>query len=122
MGKKWLEDQDATIHAREQRLHLGKLGGSIYSVKRWRQEFRNIPRPRIASVEVIKSMIRTIPICRASLDDINKALRTKPSVTLEEARRRLPDQVKEFAHLFTYELDANKLPPNRGTLDDAISL
>lgn len=122
LGKKWLEDQDATIHAREQRLHLGKLGGSIYSVKRWRQEFRNIPRPRIASVEVIKSMIRTIPICRASLDDINKALRTKPSVTLEEARRRLPDQVKEFAHLFTDELDANKLPPNRGTLDHAINL
>lgn len=122
MVKKWLEDQDATIHAREKRLHLGKLGGSIFSVKRWRQEFRNIPRPRIASVEVIKSMIRTIPICRASLDDINKALRTKPSVTLEEARKRLPDQGKEIAHLFKDEIDANKLPPNRGTLDHAINL
>lgn len=122
LGKKWLEDEDAIIHAREQRLDLRKRGGSIYSIKRWRQELRNVARPRIASIQVIKDMVKTIPVCRASLNDINKALRSKPAVTIEEARRRLPDQIKEFAHLFADSQDANQLPPHRGSLDHAINL
>ena len=36
LGKKWLEDQDAVIHSREQSLHLRKSGHTIYSAKRWR--------------------------------------------------------------------------------------
>lgn len=33
LGKKWLEDQDAIIHSKDQRLELRKSGGNIYSAK-----------------------------------------------------------------------------------------
>lgn len=78
LGKKWLEDQDAVIHARKQLLELRKGNQIIFSVRKWRQQLRTVPRPRIASVEMIKEIVKTIPVCRASLEDINKALRTKP--------------------------------------------
>lgn len=122
LGKKWLEDQDAVIHAREQFLHLRKINRKIYSVKRWRQELRNIARPKVASVEVIKEIVKTLPVCKASLEDINKALRSKSCLTIEDARKRLPDQVKDFAHLFADDEGASKLPPSRGKLDHAINL
>ncbi|KAI0991762.1 hypothetical protein K3495_g16425, partial [Podosphaera aphanis] len=122
LGKKWLEDQDAIIHAKDQRLDLRKSGGMIYGVKKWRQKLGNVPRPRIASVNALTTMARSVPICRASLEDINKALRQKPSLSVEEARERLPDQIKDFAYLFADDSGANDLPPLRGKLDHAINL
>lgn len=122
LGKKWLEDQDAVIHAKEQRLDLRKAGGKIFSVKRWRNELRNVARPRLTSIGIITSMIKSIPICRASLEDINKALRIKPKLSLENAQNHLPDQVKDFAHLFSDNNGADELPPLRGPLDHAINL
>ncbi|KAI0996128.1 hypothetical protein K3495_g12053 [Podosphaera aphanis] len=103
LGKRWLEDQDAVIHAKEQRLNLRKNGGSIYSVKRWRNQLSNIARPRIASIETIASMVKTIPICKASLDDINKALRPKSKLMMKEAQERLPNEIKDFAHIFAHD-------------------
>ncbi len=122
LGKKWLEDQDAVIHAKEQRLELRKSGGSVYSVQKWRQVLRNVARPRIASVTSMTAMMKTIPVCRASLEDISKALRVKPHLTIEGARNRLPEQVKDFAHLFSDDSGANDLPPLRGKLDHGINL
>ena len=46
LGKKWLEDEDAVIHAKEQRLDINKGNKVICSAKRWRQELRSIVRPR----------------------------------------------------------------------------
>lgn len=100
LGKKWLEDQDAVIHAREQLLELRKGNHNVYSIKRWRQELRNVSRPKIASVKVINEIVKTIPVCRASLEDINKALRIKPGLTIDEVQKRLPVQVRDFAHMF----------------------
>ncbi|KAI0992337.1 hypothetical protein K3495_g15849 [Podosphaera aphanis] len=114
LGKKWLEEQDAVIHSRDHRLELRKSGGSVYGAKRWRQELRNVTRPRVASVETMTAMVKTVPVCRASLDDINKALRAKPSLTLEQARQRLPEQIKDFADLFADDTGANELPIPRG--------
>lgn len=122
LGKKWLEDQDAVIHSKEQRLELRKSGVSVFSVKRWRRELRNVARPRLATVDILKTMIRNVPICKASLEDINKALRKKPSLGLDEAQKRLPEPVKDFARLFSDENGAEKLPPLRGSLDHAINL
>ena len=122
LGKKWLEDQDAVIHSREQRLELRKNGGSIYSVKRWRHGMRNVARPRYTSVNVLTSMADTVPICKASLEDISKALRGKPTVTINQARDRLPGPVKDFAHIFADDAGADDLPPSRGSLDHAIEL
>ncbi|KAI0992139.1 hypothetical protein K3495_g16047, partial [Podosphaera aphanis] len=68
------------------------------------------------------SMIETVPICRASLEDISKALRDKPDLSVQNARDRLPEEVKKFAHLFADNNGANDLPPCRGPLDHAIVL
>lgn len=122
LGKKWLEDQDAIIHSKEQKLELRKGGKFIYSAKVWRQKLRNVANPKVTSASVMVSMIKQVPICRTSLENINKALRDKPRLSLEEARNRLPEQVKDFAHLFADNEGAENLPPFRGTLDHAINL
>lgn len=122
LGKKWLEDQDAVIHAREQRLVIQKSHRVIYSVKRWRRELRNVARPKIASADTIRNMMKTVPVCKATLEDISKALQTKPDLTLEDAKKRLPEQIKDFAHLFADDCGADHLPPLRGPLDHAINL
>lgn len=122
LGKKWLEDQDAVIHTIEQRLDLRRHGGQVFGVKRWRQKLRNVARPRLASVAVMTSMIKSIPVCKASLDDINKALRVKPKLSLNDAETQLPEEVKDFAHLFSDNDGAEELPPYRGILDHAINL
>lgn len=122
LGKKWLEDQDAIIHSKEQKLELRKGGKFIYSAKVWRQKLRKVANPKVTSASVMVSMIKQVPICRTSLENINKALRDKPRLSLEETRNRLPEQVKDFAHLFSDNEGAENLPPLRGTLDHAINL
>ncbi|KAI1005061.1 hypothetical protein K3495_g3153 [Podosphaera aphanis] len=67
-------------------------------------------------------MMGTVPICKASVEDISKALITKPRLTMEEARLRLPDEVKDFAHIFADDVGAEDLRPNRGALDHTITL
>ena len=122
LGKKWLEDQDAVVHSKEQRLELRKCGGSICSVDRWRQDLRNVARPKNVPIKTMATMVETVPVCKASIEDINKALRGKACLSLEQAQNRLPDQVKDFAHLFADNTGANDLPPLRGNLDHAIEL
>ena len=122
LGKKWLEDQDAVIHSKEQRLELRKCGGSICSVDRWRQDLRNVAQPKNVAIKTMATMVETVPVCKASIEDINKALRGKACLSLEQAQNRLPDQVKDFAHLFADNTGANDLPPLRGNLDHAIEL
>ncbi|KAI0992561.1 hypothetical protein K3495_g15624, partial [Podosphaera aphanis] len=122
LGKKWLEDQDAVIHSREQRLELRKQNGSVCSAKQWRENFRNVANPKNSSAKEMASLIGNVPVCKATIEDIGKALRGKPKLTLNEARSRLPDQVKDFAHLFADDGGANELPTLRGDLDHAINL
>ena len=122
LGKKWLEDQDAIIHSKDQRLELRKSGGNIYSAKIWRQKLRNVAKPKMTSASSMTSIIKEIPVCKVSLEDINKALRSKPNLTMENAQKRLPEQVRNFAHLFMDDKGAEDLPPSRGSLDHAIKL
>lgn len=122
LGKKWLEDQDAVIHSKEQRLELRKSGGSVYSARRWRQKLGGIKEPKNVTVETLSCLENGVTVCKASLEDINKALRTKPCLKLSEARDRLPDPLKKFARLFSDDSGANSLPPSRGHLDHAINL
>ncbi|KAI1005245.1 hypothetical protein K3495_g2967 [Podosphaera aphanis] len=63
-----------------------------------------------------------IPVCRASIEDISKALRVKPRLSKESAHLRLPNEIKDFAHIFADDKGADDLPPNRGNLDHAINL
>ncbi|KAI0992775.1 hypothetical protein K3495_g15410 [Podosphaera aphanis] len=122
LGKKWLENQDAVIHSKEQRLELRKGGGSIYSVRKWRERFKSIPCPKSTSAQKMASIVGSVPVCKATIQDISKALQAKPSLTVEQARERLPDQIKDFAHLFADDSGAEHLPPLRGHLDHAINL
>lgn len=122
LGKKWLEDQDAVIHAKEQQLELQKGCSSVYGVKRWRQAFKSVARPKLAADTTMTTLMKSIPVCRASPEDISKALRVKPKLTLEEAKGRLLEEVKDLAHLFADDSGAEALPKPRGNLDHAIDL
>ncbi|KAI1004417.1 hypothetical protein K3495_g3795 [Podosphaera aphanis] len=64
----------------------------------------------------------TVEEVLASSEEISKALRVKPQLTTAEARSRLPDEIKDFAHLFADDSGADELPPPRGHLDHAINL
>lgn len=67
LGKKWLEEQDALVHSKEQRLELRKYGGSINSVKKWRQGLRHIARPKNSSIKEMTSIMESVPVCKANL-------------------------------------------------------
>lgn len=82
----------------------------------------NVIRQRYASAETFPKMIESVPIYKASIEDISKALCDKPRFSVEEARNRLPDQIKIFTHLFVDSKGVNDLPPFRVHLDRAISL
>lgn len=122
LGKKWMEDEDVIIHAKEDALEFRSTGQKVFNIRRWRKELSHGGRPRVNSVETIASYADSVLICRASLEDINKALRNKPRLTTEQARARLPDWVKPFAHMFADDQGAETLPPHRGHLDHAIRL
>lgn len=122
LGKKWLEDQDAVIHSKSQRLELKKSGGNIFSVKKWRHNLRKVPRPKYTSASDLADMGEKVPIGKVTIEDISKALREKPILSVEEAKNRLPKQVRKFAHLFADDDGASKLPPSRGNLDHAIEI
>ncbi|KAI0994220.1 hypothetical protein K3495_g13962, partial [Podosphaera aphanis] len=122
LGKKWLEDQDAVIHSRDQRLELRKTKKNIYSIQMWRQNLRKVARPRYTSTEDLALMSENVPIGKVTIEDISKALREKPKLSEEKARELLPEQVKEFAHLFADTGGANDLPASRGSLDHEINL
>lgn len=122
LGKKWIEDQDVIIHSKDQKIRLRKLGIYVQSARRWGENFKGGSKPKATTVKELTDMIRTVPVCKASLEDINKALRPKPQLSLQEARNRLPSQIKDFAHLFADDNGADKLPPLRGYLDHAINI
>lgn len=77
LGKKWLENQYTIIYSKDNRLELRKSKRIRYSVKRWRKELRNVARPKVASVYAIKSMMKSVPICKVSLEDISKGFTNK---------------------------------------------
>ena len=95
-----MEDQEAIINSKEQILELCKNGTSIYSAKIWRQKLRATANPRVATVSEMTTIMEEVPVYKASIEDISKALRSKPSIKLQDARQSLPTQVKMFAHLF----------------------
>lgn len=103
-------------------MELEKHCGSVYSVRRWRHNFKNVKDPKPASINGITSISKVVPICKATLKDIHKELREKPLLSTDEARQRLPGPVKSFTRLFADENAANDLPPLRRPLDHAINL
>lgn len=66
--------------------------------------------------------MKNVPICKALIEDISRALQEKQPITTKNLRNRLPEQVRDFGHLFAGDGGANDLPPSHGTLDPAINL
>ena len=66
--------------------------------------------------------MKEVPVARASLEDISKGLKSKPSMTLDSVRNQLPEQVRKFAHLFADGKTSEDLPQLRGSSDHAINL
>ena len=122
LGKKWLEDQDGVIHSKDQLLELRKGGILIHSARIWRQKLRKTANPKLTTPSEMALIMKETPVFKASIEDINKALRSKPNLTLEEARNSLPMQVRDYAHLFADNAGAQNLPPHRINLDHAINL
>ncbi|KAI0995652.1 hypothetical protein K3495_g12528 [Podosphaera aphanis] len=79
-------------------------------------------RPQPATIDMMTSMLKTVQVFKATIEDINKALRTKPGLSKHDAKLRLPVQLREFAKLFADDTGAEDLPPHRGHLDHAINL
>ena len=67
-------------------------------------------------------MVEAVPGFKATLEDISKALRDKPKLSVDQARLRLPDPVKAFARLFADDNGAEDLPPLRKNLNHAINI
>ncbi|KAI0991039.1 hypothetical protein K3495_g17148, partial [Podosphaera aphanis] len=65
------------------------------------------------SVKELAVMLGTVPVCKASIEDISKALRPKNTLSIEDARERLPPEIRDFAHIFADDSGANDLPPHR---------
>ncbi|KHJ30128.1 hypothetical protein EV44_g3196 [Erysiphe necator] len=120
--KKWLGDQDAVIHSKEQRLDLRKKGISISSVQKWRNDLRHVPRPKNTTAKDMAALLKTVPVCEATIEDISKSLRDKPKLSAEQATLRLPHQIRDFAELFADDKGAEDFPPLRDHLDHAINL
>lgn len=57
-------------------------------------------------------MMKPIPVCKASIEEINKALRSKPKLTLNKAQDSFPIQVRDYAHIFVGNASAQDLPPH----------
>lgn len=76
----------------------------------------------IATVNVMSIMVKIIAVCEVSLEEINKALRTKPSLALNEVRAHLLEQLTVFAHLFVDDNGANELPLLHCNLNHVINL
>ena len=70
---------------------MRKGGKLIYGVKIWRQKLRNVSSPKVTSATVMVSMIEEVPVCKVTIEDINKALRPRSSLTIEEARKILSE-------------------------------
>lgn len=98
LGKKWLEDQDAIIHSKEQRLELRKTGGSVCSVKRWRQMLRNIPRPKNTPIEVLTLSVNRV------INSILFVLSTL-SLSIKTTYTRYVISTRELQMLFTCDDD-----------------
>ena len=62
-----------------------------------------------------------IEVFAASLADIEKALRTKPVLSLAEIVNRLPEHYRKYTSVFDPK-EAAKLPPHRPGIDYEIPL
>ena len=61
-------------------------------------------------------MVKDVPVCKATLEDISKTLRIKEQLSTVQAGLRLPGPIRDFVHLFADDSGAENLASSRGNL------
>lgn len=130
LGRPWTRQEGATIDEKVSRLVFPD-GTSVLSDEGMEDE----SHPTIKNFRVVQVMSSTyaglarrskrpnsnIEVFAASLADIEKALRTKPVLSLAEVITRLPEHYRKYASAFDPR-EAAKLPPHRPGIDHEIPL
>lgn len=138
LGKPWMEQNDVLYHSADRKLTFGDSPGLEVKEKGWEHEAGPL-QARIAGMELESAGLmsgayfmalakrhRNNPeavIGAATIHDITKALEVKSKLTIEETRDALPEEIKEFAGLFTDDDEGERaLSPHRPGLDTNIKL
>lgn len=130
LGRPWTRQEGATIDEKSCRL-VFLDGTSVLSDEGMNGE----SDPAIKNFRVAQVMSSTyaglarrsrrpnsdIEVFAASLADIEKALRTKPMLSLAEIVNRLPEHYRKYTSVFDPK-EAAKLPPHRPGIDHEIPL
>jgi hypothetical protein len=124
LGKTWLEDVNGVINSKDKLLHMGRYNITVQSTET-PTPLDCYPVSAVAfQYHVRKSRKKDsgIQVFAASMKDIQKALRPKTQMTVQEVKAALPAYLQSYVKLFTPE-EGNKLPPPRGsTVDHTIEL
>ncbi|KAI0993647.1 hypothetical protein K3495_g14536, partial [Podosphaera aphanis] len=130
LGMPWLKNCHATLDTAQNKLTFKLHNLSLKSDESKAGDKSRISNPlQISQVmsSTFSGLVRkakktsNISIFAASISDIEKALRPKIKLSLEEVTRMLPDHYKCYAEVFNPK-EAATLPPHRPGLDHEIPL
>ena len=113
LGKTWLEDVDGVVYAAEHRLDLRRYQISVRSREGTPALQLDCAAITAAAFQlhVRKSKKqKLIQVFAASLKDIEKALRPKTVLTIDEVQQAFPPYLRKYAQLFTPK-EGEELPP-----------
>ncbi|KAM4065672.1 reverse transcriptase (RNA-dependent DNA polymerase) [Hirsutella rhossiliensis] len=112
LGKRWMEDQDVHIHAKEGYLEIGSNGVQVRDRRRYQPPQLDVSNVMAATflAEARRDKRKGgIGVHSVTMADIDKALRPKPKTDVME---KLPPQYHKWSRAFSQQL-ADQLPPHR---------
>ncbi|XP_044717377.1 reverse transcriptase (RNA-dependent DNA polymerase) domain-containing protein [Hirsutella rhossiliensis] len=115
LGKRWMEDQDVHIHAKEGYLEIGSNGVQVRDRRRYQPPQLDVSNVMAATflAEARRDKRKGgIGVHSVTMADIDKALRPKPKTDIME---KLPPQYHKWSRAFSQQL-ADQLPPHRPAL------
>ncbi|XP_044718795.1 reverse transcriptase (RNA-dependent DNA polymerase) domain-containing protein [Hirsutella rhossiliensis] len=115
LGKRWMEDQDVHIHAKEGYLEIGSNGVQVRDRRRYQPPQLDVSNVMAATflAEARRDKRKGgIGVHSVTMADIDKALRPKPKTDVME---KLPPQYHKWSRAFSQQL-ADQLPPHRPAL------
>ncbi|XP_044720062.1 reverse transcriptase (RNA-dependent DNA polymerase) domain-containing protein [Hirsutella rhossiliensis] len=116
LGKRWMEDQDVHIHAKEGYLEIGSNGVQVRDRRRYQPPQLDVSNVMAATflAEARRDKRKGgIGVHSVTMADIDKALRPKPKTDVME---KLPPQYHKWSRAFSQQL-ADQLPPHRPGVD-----
>ncbi|KAM4061962.1 reverse transcriptase (RNA-dependent DNA polymerase) [Hirsutella rhossiliensis] len=116
LGKRWMEDQDVHIHAKEGYLEIGSSGVQVRDRRRYQPPQLDVSNVMAATflAEARRDKRKGgLGVHSVTMADIDKALRPKPKTDVME---KLPPQYHKWSRAFSQQL-ADQLPPHRPGVD-----